>query len=316
VHHQRHGAARKDSAVADQAVFTCPLKTAAYPPKYMSEQRLTELEIPICGQSLLFRLDLTSKTQKLIYDEYKEGIIYEPATVLALSKFLAPGDVFIDLGAHVGFHSVVAAAMVGPSGVVLAFEPNPASYASLSNHIEINKLSHLRAFNMAVGGFDGKATLYENLDNDGECALWPVNQSVDNIKTASTSLNSTSVPQVTLDTIASQLRLSRIDVLKMDVEGSEVKVMEGAQQYLAGGAAKLIIAEFHPFALAQMGNTASQFLKIFYDFGYRGFWSKDGDTFNEITFHPGSFEPYGEWFEFHRQYLFNLFFMSTRHAGV
>ncbi len=138
-----------------------------------------------------------------------------------------PGDVVVDAGAHIGRYSLAAAWY--PSRVV-ATEPDPSNFAVLKANIRLNAFSNVLALPVALSEERGPRLLYlAERDNKGTSSLeptWPPGPAVSQRKTVKVECE-------TLDHLVDQLGLRAIDWLKVDVEGHEVRVLEGARSALA-----------------------------------------------------------------------------------
>ncbi|MCX7827376.1 MAG: FkbM family methyltransferase, partial [Verrucomicrobiae bacterium] len=84
---------------------------------------------------------------------------YEPYVTTAICRFLKPGCVFVDIGANIGYHTLMAAARVGAGGSVIAFEPNPANCALLQKSIAANGFGNIRVHPNAVADHEGDVGL-------------------------------------------------------------------------------------------------------------------------------------------------------------
>jgi len=151
---------------------------------------------------------------------------YEKETVEWFRSVLAPGMTFLDIGAHVGQYSLIAAQAVGPNGRVHSFEPNPGSYRRLTANLALNDFRHARAHAMALSDQAGESTLFVPTDNNlGEASL---QQCVDS--------DTTTVKVGTADSWMETADLGnppRVDLIKIDVQGFEKHVIEGARGLLA-----------------------------------------------------------------------------------
>jgi len=268
---------------------------------------LTCLEIRIRGETLKYLLDLNAPCQRLIFDWCQDDFLYEFPSVLALDSVLRPGDTFLDVGAHIGFFTLIAAGMVGPSGRVVAFEPDPTNFRFLQRNIELNRLRHVVLINAAAGENEGAATLYENLDNDGGHALWPPGLHPMNHRSKGHTKSYT-VAQVTIDTVAERLGLGAIRAMKIDTEGAEVKVVKGATRRLADRTLSLVICEHLLFALQAMGTSTADLFRFFYSNGYQGYLSSNAIDFSEVKV-DRDFQPPPRWMEEHRERAENIFFI-------
>ena len=87
--------------------------------------------------------------------------VWEPNATAVVKRLLHPGDVFVDLGAHTGYFTLLAADLVGATGHVFAFEPSPERYRELLRNLERNCKTNVSAFERAAGSEDEVATLYD-----------------------------------------------------------------------------------------------------------------------------------------------------------
>ncbi len=127
---------------------------------------------------------------------------------------LAPGDVFVDVGANCGAYTLFAARLVGETGSVIAIEPMPEMIARLRFNIRSNKFSNVHVFETAVGASEGSITLYVDEARRGHSGLCPLE-----------AATRTTVPVTTLHAIVNQARLDHIDALKIDIEGYEDRAL-------------------------------------------------------------------------------------------
>lgn len=142
------------------------------------------------------------------------------AVLEALVGACRPGDVVLDIGANIGLYSVHMARAVGPSGQVFAFEPNPGTFAVLQEHVRLNRVPHVHPQALAVGAEASTAVLQEmGSDDVGKCSL-------------RSDTNATPVASVQVSTVDDFCRehgLSRVDLIKIDVEGFEPEALMGAR---------------------------------------------------------------------------------------
>jgi FkbM family methyltransferase len=149
---------------------------------------------------------------------------WEPNVTAALQSALAPGDVFLDIGAHIGYYAVVAAQLVGPAGHVYAFEPSPSSYRLLRRNIELNRFSNVTAFEVAVGLTTGRGTLYEGpRQNSGLATLNPVFAA----KREGAQEIAVDIRPVT--SLVPEGELERVRAVKIDVEWQELEVLQSLE---------------------------------------------------------------------------------------
>jgi len=144
--------------------------------------------------------------------EYYLGC-FEPTKVKQIKAHVEEGKVFYDLGAHVGYFSLLAAALVKGSGRVISFEPNPENIRYLERHVSMNDYSNVKIVEAAISDVNGVARFNSekesskcNLSTDGDIQ----------------------VVTRTIDALVETGEIPPPDYMKIDVEGSEFKALNGA----------------------------------------------------------------------------------------
>jgi FkbM family methyltransferase len=187
---------------------------------------------------------------------------FEPNEFAFLDRVLKPGMTFADVGANDGYYTLFAAQRVGAAGRVLAFEPSSRERANLERNIGRNGLGNVTIVPLALGAACGTAELQlAQSAHSGHNTLG---------RFANDGVKAESVERVelrTLDTVARELALDRLDVIKIDVEGAEASVIAGA-----GGVLKamqpLIVLEVSDKALRGQGSDAERLIAALRDLGY------------------------------------------------
>jgi FkbM family methyltransferase len=146
----------------------------------------------------------------------------EPDVQTAMSEVLAPGMIVFDIGANVGFHSVIAAKLVGPSGAVVSFEPVRANAERLRYNASLNGFSHLTVREEAIGARDVDAEPFVLASTSTAGRLATVTRKPDH------PIGIMSVRLRRLDTMMTEAHLPIPDLIKIDVEGAEADVLSGA----------------------------------------------------------------------------------------
>src|SRR5258706_3631881 len=162
--------------------------------------------------------------------------IFEPQDVEFFTSLLETGMTVMDLGANLGMYTLLAARRVGPSGRVFSFEPSPAVAARLRRNLEFNSLSNVIAVEAAVGDQVGEATFYLQEESDRNTLAVGSGKPIH-------------VPAVTLDSFVDTQKIGRVDVMKMDVEGAESKVLRGGGRLFSSDGAPVVMFELNPKAL-------------------------------------------------------------------
>jgi len=169
--------------------------------------------------------------------------IWEPLETRFLQAVLRPGDVFIDVGANIGYFSLVASRLVTASGAVLAFEPEAANFALLEANCRRNGCANVRCYQAALGEENASGTLYLNERNRGDHSLYPetsgrVAQEI-NIVNGSRLIGESH---------------QRVNFIKIDTQGAECDVLRGLQELIAASASDLVmLIEFSPMHLKNAG---------------------------------------------------------------
>ena len=140
----------------------------------------------------------------------------EPETTIFLQGHLQSGDVYVDIGANVGTTTLVAAKAVGESGIILCFEPNKKTYKALITNINKNNFSNILAKQCALGSKEG-TVLFSDKNSDDMNRVSVVGEG-------------DTVPLSTLDSYTKNI--GKIKLLKIDVEGYEMEVLQGSVQTL------------------------------------------------------------------------------------
>lgn len=156
---------------------------------------------------------------------------YEPEITAEVCKTLKNEDTFIDVGANIGWYTLLAARLVGPKGRVLAIEPEPENYRFLRQSIELN-------------GFKNVTTLMLCASNESTTATLHIREPVSHSLEIGEGGSTMAVRTRTLDEIVGMCGLQSIDLCKIDVEGAEPKVLEGSTGLIQGRRIKRIICEW------------------------------------------------------------------------
>ena len=166
-----------------------------------------------------FKLELRPRS-----DEYERNMFfsrtYEPATLATFDRFIKPGDTVLDIGANIGLMTLKAATLAGPTGRVIAFEPNPEVYPRLERHVALNGLRNVEVRRHALGATPGSLPIYVGASNVTNASL--VAHEGDRVVAE--------VPIHRLDDIMGD---RPAHFIKIDVEGFEAEVLKGAAQLLA-----------------------------------------------------------------------------------
>ena len=193
----------------------------------------------------------------------RQGHPMDPKVLAVLRAFIRPGDTFLDLGGNIGWFTLIGSRLVGPRGKVFAVEPDPANAAVLRENIRRNGCANTTLFEVAAGASESTARLYRSAENAGDHQMAATSDRTDWVD----------VPVRRLDTLMTGDH-ARVDVLKMDTQGSEVAALSGMGALLAANPSMRMVLEFWPYGLAQVGGSTEKLVELLAD-PPRRFWLMD-----------------------------------------
>lgn len=220
---------------------------------------------PLALQQLAPKLiDLDGGSRLLLEAFNNRGHYLEPDTlskddqvVRAVKALVAPGHCVVDVGANIGRITVLASRQVGPMGRVVAFEPSPKVISSLYRNLEINRCANVTVHNVAVTDLDGALTFNMPLGtNSGWGSLREL---------ATGAAVRIEVSGRRLDSLLAGLPPVRL--LKVDVEGADLRVIRGAQALLRRDLPAVVL-EYSPAWIRELGDDPAWLLSFFKDLGY------------------------------------------------
>ncbi len=183
--------------------------------------------------------------------------VYEPHVTRTLKNILKEGMVFLDIGANVGYFSLLASDIVGDSGRVISFEPFPENVKLLYLNSKLNCSTNITIYPLALGD-DERLWFYGGQGSNGN-----ISRIVDEMDVI---LSQTLVFSVSLDTFLKNI--DRIDVIKIDIEGAEYLAMKGAEK-LIDKFSPIIISEYYPAAIRAVSQiSGTEYLSFFVEHGY------------------------------------------------
>jgi len=186
---------------------------------------------------------------------------WEPAITSVFESTLQPGDVVLDVGANIGFYSVLAGTLVGGSGRVFALEPSPSIRQRLAANIELNGLRNIEVLPFAAWHENGQATL----------RLMDGNRGGSSLGATSNTTSSETVEMRRLDDMIPRDVWRRVRIIKIDVEGAEWAALLGAEQLLREATDATVLCEISPDRLESLDANAGQVLEFMSDLGYEGY---------------------------------------------
>jgi len=215
----------------------------------------------------LFRILPDSKFASMVY--YNR--LPEWSEMRFLLRCLRKGDGFVDIGANVGFYSVLASVVIEASHLWL-IEANPKNVSVIHDQLTLNGLGEAHVFPCALGANEGTVSFVANDRETGTICDGNVQGAF-------------SVPCRSLDALISQWQIPSFTIVKMDVEGCELEVLDGAKHLLQSGAVAAWLFELSDDNLRQRGASATALVTRFKQTGHRFF------IWNELKAHLEEVDP-------------------------
>ncbi len=189
----------------------------------------------------------------------------EPMTTRLFKEAVHEGDTVIDVGANIGFFSLFAARLVGKTGRVYAFEPEPRNFQLLTKNIALNMYDNVVAYQKAVWRHSGRMKLYlANVLDTGAHTLRARHDT--QYFDCSCGGQEVEVESIVMDSFLPLAHSA--SVIKMDIEGAEVGALEGMGGIIQGNPRLKLFMEFFPEAMREMGDSPEAFIRTLRDYGF------------------------------------------------
>jgi FkbM family methyltransferase len=186
------------------------------------------------------------------------GGVYEPVETKLVRELVRPGSVVLDVGANIGYFTLLFARLVGSSGHVIAFEPDPYSFDLLARNIRANEYGNVTALQLAASNQESRLRLYRDRFGNLDHGLMESSSDVEGI----------TIRSVRLDDFLPTVTDRAIDFVKMDIQGSEGWALEGMERRLREMNTSLLLTEFWPTGLDRIGYGALNFLRLLQRLGF------------------------------------------------
>jgi FkbM family methyltransferase len=207
--------------------------------------------------------------------------VHEPSEISLFEKLLRVGDVVVDVGANIGYFSLIFAQLIGTEGKVYAFEPSPVNYSLLKKNITANQYSNIVPVHSALS--DGTCKTLRLYLCETNCGDHRVFDSHDNrafVEIAATSLD---------DYFC---RGEHVDFIKIDVQGAEMQVLQGMRNLLQRNPDIRVLLEYWPRGLSLAGTEPKDLITYFESLGFEKYELIDGTAgelrqvdYNTLTKH-------------------------------
>lgn len=185
--------------------------------------------------------------------------VYERAETAFFCSVCREGMTFLDVGANIGYYTALASARVGAQGKIVALEPDPENFRFLERTVAANPARNITCIQKAASDAAGTLRLYISATNRGDNRLWAYEDSDD----------SYDVEVSTVDNMLAERGIRSVDLVKMDVQGYEGRVLGGMTETLGRSERLILLTEFWPFGLRSAGTAPEAVLETLRRYGMR-----------------------------------------------
>jgi FkbM family methyltransferase len=208
------------------------IKCLNYNRQHWYASHVNGLRVHKSNNGMCFQFKFANGVMIRSYDDIASEIEIELRGYLA-NYDLKERDVVVDCGAYYGAITMYAAKLIGNKGIVIAFEPDTLNYQRLLSNIKLNALTNVIAINKGV--WSKNAILQFNNENTASSSFL----------FHDTAESIIDVPVVSIDSELEMIGINKVNFIKMDVEGSELEAIKGAEQTLKNNDVHLAIASYH-----------------------------------------------------------------------
>jgi len=199
----------------------------------------------------------------------------DPAITALIKKNVHKGMTVFDLGANFGWFSLIFSKLVGPSGHVYTFEADPTLIKTINENVKLNKLDNVTVIPKAISNKSGisEFSLNETYDTRNQLDAKSPKGKVIKIET------------ISLDEFCNENGIKQVDFIKMDVEGSEPKAIQGMKKIILSNPNLKIVTEFNQYAIKSVDSSPQEFLELLDEMGleFKEIDEKDTGTLNIVS---------------------------------
>jgi FkbM family methyltransferase len=225
-----------------------------------------------------FWLNKTSYIDKNIRD----FSIWEPVSTKIVKNVVKPGDIVLDIGANIGYYTVIMSKIVGEQGKVLAFEPTKHFGEVLKENIKVNNLENVTVYEYGLSDKDTNSNIF--IGDNSATIHWAENKG--------NLINNETIPLKTLDSMIDSLKIEKINFIKIDVDGHEPFFLKGAWKTISKYKPKILLEIDHAHYL-KAGFTAWDFYNEIKDRGFHIYSEKNMSEYpslDSFLFECGNFD--------------------------
>lgn len=183
--------------------------------------------------------------------------IYEPPTTVLFTHLIQPGDTILDIGANVGYFSLLYARLTGAQGQVIAFEPIPSVRGILEQNIKLNDFKQIEIIPKAVSNQSTTLTIYEGPED---------HKGTSSLRALDSASRSLSIESIAIDDLL--ILIDKVNLIKIDVEGAEMQALLGMERLVERDHPNFVI-EFTEAYLESFGHSVGQMAEWLFVRGYK-----------------------------------------------
>lgn len=207
---------------------------------------------------------------------------FENSEFRFVQRFLKTGMTVLDVGANQGFYTLLASTLVGRQGRVLAFEPSPRELGRLKLHLRLNRCKNVEVSSIALGAASGSGRLHVVMGSESGC---------NSLRPPEVAQPTQELP-VAVERLEDVLRMrgiTKVDLIKIDVEGAELSALQGAGE-IVSGCRPVILVEVQEIRTKPWGYPAKNILLFLLDRGYHWYEILDDGSLTPLDLAQDSFD--------------------------
>lgn len=217
--------------------------------KKIKSYPFTNFEIPIINKS--FEL-ITHNQDDHVSRKMHKITVWEPTETRCVIEILSPNDFVIDVGANIGYYTVLFSKLIGSQGEIIALEPDKKNFSILSLNVKLNQIKNVILLCAAASDTQGDGKLYSSSWNFGDHRIYP----------SQDQLNGNTIKLIRLDELIERSGKAP-KLLKIDCQGAEIMILKGLKESLNSSIRpKSIIIEFWPYGITQSGGQVKELLDL------------------------------------------------------
>ncbi len=215
---------------------------------------LPRIDLAVSSPAGTIHTDSPDRLLAALFWKYRLDASLEYSVYTSMIK---PGMTVLDIGANIGFLTLLFSRLAGGTGKVIAIEPDPDNFRLLQKNVAVNGLANVNCENMAAAKEYGTIKLFRSEEHRGDHRVFDSGDGRSFIEVRAATVDSLTGPG------------GKADFIKMDIQGAEIQALEGMQRTLRNSPGARILCEFSPSLLRKSGSRPEALLYRFLDLGFR-----------------------------------------------